>query len=185
MDFYVQKNWTTCRALHGYVWEVGRFFWFFGISEIDFLCARYIPLYSIKFCIRWRFRCLFAMDFYVQKNSKTCRAIHGHVWQMEFFFRIFWGLSKPILSIRGMYLRRALSCASDHVFDVLLQRTFIFKTIGKPVVQYMGMFEKWNFFSDFSGFSKSILSIRGMYPRRALNCASDHVFDVFLQWIFK
>ena len=33
----------------------------------------------------------------------------------------------------------------------------------------------------FSEFLKSILSMRGMYHRRALNCASDHVFDVFLQ----
>ena len=51
-------------------------------------------------------------------------------------------------------------------------------------MQYLVMMEECNFFSDFSGFRKSFPSMGGMYLHRALNCASDHVFDVFLQWIF-
>ena len=116
-------------------------FGFFGHPEMDSLCSTYIPFYSIKFCIRSRFRCLFAMDFYVQNNCKTSRAIHCYVSEVEYSWDFSW-FSKSILSIRGMYLRRALNCASDHVFDLLLQRTFTFKKIGTPVVHNMVMFQK-------------------------------------------
>ena len=50
----------------------------------------------------------------------------------------------------------------------------------KTLVHYIVMFQKWNVFSDFSGSLKLILSVSAIYPCRALNCASDHVFDVFL-----
>ena len=120
----------------------------------------------------------FCNGFLRVKIWRTCHAIHDYVGGLEFF-----GFLKSIFFIRGMCLRRALICASDHVFYVFLQWIFTFKKIGKPIVQYMVMFQKWIFF-NFLGFSKSIFSIRGMYPRRALSCASDHVFDVFLQWIF-
>ena len=83
-----------------------------------------------------------------------------------------------------MYRCIALNCGSDHVFDVFLQWIFTLKKIGKPVLHYMVMFEKWNVFSDFSMSLKSILSVPAIHSCRALNSASDHVFDVFLQWIF-
>ena len=61
---------------------------------------------------------------------------------------------------------------------------FYVQKVGKPFVQYVVMFEKWNGYSDFSGFVKSIVSVPVRHLRRALNSASDHVFDIFLQWIF-
>ena len=105
-------------------------------------------------------------------------------WTTKIFFSDFSGFSKLILSVRDMYRHRALNSAFHYVLDVFLQRTLIFKTIGKSLLQYIFMFEKWNVFSDFSGSLKLILSVLAVFSCRALNSASDHVFDIFLQWIF-
>ena len=123
------------------------------------------------------------MDFYVHKIGKL---VVQYIVMFEKWngYSHFSGSVKSILSVSAIHHRRALNSASDLVFDVFLQWIFTLKKIGKPVVQCIVMFEKRTGYSDFSGSLKSILSMRGMYPARALNSASDHVFDVFLQWTF-
>ena len=97
------------------------------------------------------------------------------------FCRIFLASQKSIPSLRGKYSCVQLNSTYNDVLDVFLQKKFIRKKFAK--MSPSTWLSQKSIVSNFAGSLKSILSVPSIYPCTALNSASDHVFDIFVQWI--
>ena len=73
--------------------------------------------------------------------------------------------------------------ALNDLVNIFFQWIFIWIKIAK-ILKILSQYVTFHhFFVFFSHLSKSIFPIRIIYSFRALNCASNHLLNVFLQWI--